>query len=627
MTESDTRKSSAKQTLAIGSDVGNFGIFQVDGDADSAYITQRIIDCCLREDLHAIASQGYASAPPLPLDTIWPALVGQQAELWWQVLHWPGGPIWLPVRRSDHMQPVAALSDGWLRRTAQGVQLEFGAQAWLALLAEGRDEKTRILHEQYVKEAALAVKHRALARSAFAVNAERLAQVLDHPQWSERLLLADQLASYRDHPFYPTARAKTGFDEAALRAYAPEYNPSFELHWLAVPRDQATVSTPVPDFWPRLRELGFDAALESSHAAFPVHPMTWPRLDEFALPDGTLRAQSTYLRVRPSLSVRTVIPLDHPTQHLKLPLLMFTLGALSLRLMRPSSLYDGFWFQRVLNAIRASAPALHDRYVHVDEAHFGHVADSLHLSYLLRVYPSMTERSTPVPVAALCAPMPDGRAFSLHLADRFYAGDVLAWWRDYLDLLCGVHLRLWLAYGFALEANQQNTVIIYSDDAAPRLLMKDNDAGRVYRQRLHNQLPEAEAFGPLHNQRILVPDDTALGQMFCTITLQLNLLAVLECVAEANPALHAPMLGALRQGIVAILQNLQDEGIDTRPAWHLFDAPRLPVKYLLSAGSLLSKDATGATDIQKFYGNSAPNFMVGARRTQSARRRRQGGVR
>jgi siderophore synthetase component len=163
--------------------------------------------------------------------------------------------------------------------------------------------------------------------------------------------------------------------------------------------------------------------------------------------------------------------------------------------------------------------------------------------------------------------------------------------------------------------------------AIQRLLMKDNDAGRVDRQRLHSQLPEADAFGPLHNQRILVPDDTALGQMFCTITLQLNLLAVLECVAEANPALHAPMLGALRQGVVAILQNLQDEGIDTGPAWHLFDAPRLPVKYLLSAGSLLSKDATGATDIQKFYGNSAPNFMLGARRTQSAGRRHQGGVR
>jgi len=626
VTESDTKTSSAKQASATGSNINHFDSFQVDGDADSAYITQRIIDCCLREDLRAIVRQGYASAPPLPLDKIWPKLVGQQTGLWWHVVHWPGGPIWLPVRRSDYMQPLTAISDAWLRQTAQVVQLEFGAQAWLALLAEGLDEKNRALHEQYVDEAALAVKHRGLARSAFAVNAKRLTQALDHPQWSERLLLADQLASYRDHPFYPTARAKTGFDEDALRAYAPEFDPAFELHWLAVPRDQATVSTIVPDFWPRLRALGLDAALESSHAAFPVHPMTWSRLHEFALPDGTLRAPLTYLRVRPSLSVRTVIPIDHPTQHLKLPLLMFTLGALSLRLMRPSSLYDGLWFQRVLNEIRASVPALRDRYVHVDEAHFGHVADSLHLSYLLRVYPYMNEQSTLVPVAALCAPMPDGRPFSLHLVDRFYDGDLLAWWRQYLDLLCDVHLRLWLMYGVALEANQQNSVIIYRHDAAPRLLMKDNDAGRVYRHRLHSQLPQAEAFGPLHNQRILVPDDIALGQMFCTITLQLNLLAVLECVAEANPVLRERMHDALREGLLTILQNLQDEGMDTSPAWRLFDAPTLPVKYLLSAGSLLSKDATGATDIQKFYGNSAPNFMLGVQQTQAARRQLEGGI-
>ena len=34
------------------------------------------------------------------------------------------------------------------------------------------------------------------------------------------------------------------------------------------------------------------------------------------------------------------------------------------------------------------------------------------------------------------------------------------------------------------------------------------------------------------------------------------------------------------------------------------------MKYLLSAGSLLSKRVTGASDINKFYGDSGPNFML-----------------
>ena len=33
------------------------------------------------------------------------------------------------------------------------------------------------------------------------------------------------------------------------------------------------------------------------------------------------------------------------------------------------------------------------------------------------------------------------------------------------------------------------------------------------------------------------------------------------------------------------------------------------MKYLLSASSLLSKQATGASDINKFYGDTGPNFM------------------
>ena len=50
--------------------------------------------------------------------------------------------------------------------------------------------------------------------------------------------------------------------------------------------------------------------------------------------------------------------------------------------------------------------------------------------------------------------------------------------------------------------------------------------------------------------------------------------------------------------------------MDIGPARNLLSAPKLPVKYLLSAGSLLSKRSTGAADIQKFYGDSAPNFML-----------------
>lgn len=582
--------------------------------SDSAYIAWRIIDCCLREDVRGIVRLGHVATPLEAIGLTW---LHAHAELhtpnlWWRIPHLPGGTLWLPVRHSDYMQTISAAGDGWVRETESGVVFENGAESWLALLADGLDEATQALHQRYADEASCATQHRTLSTEAYRSRGDALNQALLHTDWAERALLCDQIASYRDHPFYPTARAKSGFTEADMRAYAPEFDPAFELHWLAVPRDVLTLTTEQPSFWPRLRDLGLPEALQATHVALPVHPLTWSRLedgDAFTLPANTYRAPRTWLRVRPTLSVRTVMPVDYPDHHIKLPLLMCTLGALNLRLIKPSTIYDGHWFERVLNTIAKNDPKLHGRYVHVDESHGGHVDDAKHLAYLVRTYPSLHE-DTLVAVAALCGSMPDGRPFALHLADRFHGGDVIAWWRAYASLLCEVHLRLWLVYGVALEANQQNAVLIYRHGQAPRLLMKDNDAARVLMPRLHARLPQISSLGDVRDERIRVSDDTALARMFCTITLQLDLLAVLEGVAEHAPALREPMYAVLRDNLQDSLQALRAEGIDTTPADALLSAPWLPVKYLLSAGSLLSKQATGATDINKFYGDSGPNFML-----------------
>lgn len=573
--------------------------------ADDAYVTRRIVDACLREDVRRLVTLGTAEIPqPRHLRT-WPH---EAPALWWRVTHLPAGTLWIPVERRDDMQAIGAVSHGWLREAGDTTHYEEGASCWLERIGEGLDDDTVALHRQYAAEAACAAAHRALAREGYALRARHLAEALTHPDDMERALRCDQLASYRDHPFYPTARAKSGFGDDDVRAYAPEFAPTFELCWLAVPRPSLTLTTPTPGFWPTMAEVGLPTDLHASHALVPAHPLTWDRMEGFALPNGSLRAPRRYLAVRPTLSVRTVVPLAHPRWHVKLPLLMRTLGALNLRLIKPSTIYDGHWFERVLRHLGDHDPALRGRYVHVDESHGGHVDDARHLAYIVRAYPP-SDGETLLPVAALCAPMPDGRPFALHVADRFHGGDVMAWWRAYATLLCEVHLRLWLCHGVALESNQQNAVLAYRQGIAPTLVMKDNDAARVRLDRLLASAPALRALGRPRDERILVDDDEALARMFCTITLQLCLLAVLEGVSEHAPALRRPLYAALARIVDATLDALAGDGIDVAPARRLFDAPALPVKYLLSAGSLLSKQATGASDINKFYGDSGPNFM------------------
>ncbi|MCL1559915.1 IucA/IucC family protein [Xanthomonas nasturtii] len=575
--------------------------------ADQRYIATRIIDACLREDLRGIATRGTATTPGPAVLAVWtdPSPV----EGWWRIAHVPGGTLWLPIHRQGTLQDISACGDSWIVQTPEGAHVERGAHAWLQRMSAELDAETQQLHRAYAEEADCAAAHRGLARQAYHAQAPALINALQHADAAERAYRCDQLASYRDHPFYPTARAKAGLDAAELRHYAPEFAPTFALRWLAIPQALAQcTSAPPAELWPDFVSLGLPAELAATHVAWPVHPLVWERLEQegFALPNGVLRAPQPWLEVRPTLSVRTLVPLQHPQLHLKLPIPMRTLGALNLRLIKPSTLYDGHWLERALRNIDARDPALRGRCVFVDEAHGGHVGETRHLAYLVRRYPPLDD-ATLVPVAALCAPMPDGRPMALHLAERFAHGDVLQWWRDYTELLLAVHLRLWLGYGIALEANQQNSVLVYAQGSPVRLLMKDNDAARIALPQLRAALPAVDASGPLQDARIAVDDAQALAQMFCTIVLQLDLQAVLEGLAEWQPALRAPLYAQLQTQFASTLAQLESDGIDTGPARRLLAAPRLPVKYLLSAGSLLSKQRTGATDINKFYGDSAPN--------------------
>ena len=225
----------------------------------------------------------------------------------------------------------------------------------------------------YIEEADCAVEHRRLCDQAYAARVEDITGVLDEPEWGKRQLGIDRLASYLDHPFYPTARAKSGFNAQALERYAPEFAPRFRLNWLAVPKATLERTSPPPSSWPSFDELGLEPNLQSTHALIPVHPLTWPELDRFGIPDGSVRAPRCALEVEPTLSVRTVAPIEHPREHIKLPLLVRTLGARNLRLIKPSTLYDGHLFQTILQTLAASDSELGSRYLHVDEQHGAHV--------------------------------------------------------------------------------------------------------------------------------------------------------------------------------------------------------------------------------------------------------------
>nr|WP_225877359.1 IucA/IucC family protein [Streptomyces resistomycificus] len=416
----------------------------------------------------------------------------------------------------------------------------------------------------------------------------------------------DALAARLDHPVYPTARGRSGLTEDQLRSYAPEFHPQFALRWIALPRDAVSLTGTLPPLWPTPATLGLPE-VERTHVALPVHPLTvGAPLDEALrstnLAGGALLADTAHLDVVPTLSMRTVATTADPSLHLKLPLATSTLGLRNKRCIKPGTLVDGAAGQRLLEAVVAREPRFRDSVLHADETTYAHAGHEL-LAVLCRRHPAGLDDSVIVPMAALLAAAPDGRPVIDHLADRFHAGDPLALLDACLTLLFDWQTTLF-GYGIALESHQQNISLVLRPGSL-RLLFKDNDGPRVNSARLDAVLPGPWGFD---DPRTFAPDDTPVADLFATVTVHLCAGAYAFGLARQGRAPLPVLLGLVRDRLAEAVGRLGGEAGDVLRA-RVLDAPELPVKAMVSAGTLLSKQRSGAADINKHY-TTGPNYLL-----------------
>ncbi|MFE2721170.1 IucA/IucC family protein [Kitasatospora sp. NPDC059327] len=539
-----------------------------------------------------------------------------------------------PQDRADGRWLVAAETGLALPVTAEGFQSEYAARLPLLELAG------RPLAGLDAVLAALTGLAEAEDRPGWAAFAEECRQTLatmelhertragthtaltdlygaDPAHWSgpAAALGHDTLAAHLDHPVYPTARGRSGLTEPQLRSYAPEFHPAFELRWLAVPAGALTAhgTRPLPSWWPTPSWLGLDlAGGDAAWATLPVHPLTVGEplagaLRSVGLEDRAVLAAKPYLTVVPTLSMRTVAVADDPGHHLKLPLATATLGRLNRRTIKPGTLLDGAAGQRLFEAVLAREPRFAGRILHADEQSWAHAGHEL-LAVLLRRQPAGAglEHAVTVPLAALLAPAPGGRLVIDHLADRFHGGDPVALYDAVLEPLLDWQATLF-GYGIALESHQQNTSLVFDEDGGLRLLYKDDDGPRVHTGRLAATLGEhALAEAGFDDARIPGPEDGPLTDLFATVTGHLCAGALAFGLAAHGRAELGDLLALLRGRLTAATDRIGPAGEPLRAA--LLDADRLPVKAMVTAGTLLTKQRSGAADINKHY-TDGPNYL------------------
>ncbi|MHC5700118.1 IucA/IucC family protein [Streptomyces tirandamycinicus] len=571
--------------------------------AAGAELLLRVLSALLREDVVGLRSRGRPVERP---DGTWLRMAA------------PGpGALLLPVRE-DGFQCTWQAREPLLRREPDGVDLT-DTDAVLAELRSLAPPVDRAGFDAFAEECRRALAavtlHHATEEEVLRTLAER--HGADPADWTGLPggLALDTLAARLDHPVYPTARGRSGLGGAALRAYAPEFHPRFALRWLAVPREDVTAVGRLPG--PAPSALGL-SGLDDSHVALPVHPLTaaGPLGDAVraaGLEGRAVPAPRARLDVVPTLSMRTVALAARPGIHLKLPLATSTLGRLNRRTIKPGTLSDGATVQRLLQAVTAREPRFRDTVLHADETRFAHAGHEL-LAVLLRRQPAGLDGCAVVPMAALLARAPGGRLVVDHLADRYHAGDPVALLDAVLTLLLDFQTTLF-GYGIALESHQQNvSLVLDATGRNPRLrlLLKDNDGPRVHGERLRAALgADAPGPGDFDDPRILTDGDGPLADLFTTVTVHLCAGAYAFGLARHGRAPLDRLLRLVRDRLAEAVERLGtgpgEPGAVLRA--RVLDAPALPVKAMVTAGTLLAKERSGASDINKHY-TTGPNYLL-----------------
>lgn len=686
---------------------------------EDSYLRQRVLDALLREDVRGCVSQAtLAGAEQL---AGYPGAWGRPAGAQWLRLpHIQGGVLWIPVQPAHFMQQWRSTAAPLLWQEGMRYTELLTLDHILECFGRGLAGEGQAMYGAFAAECRLALEHRRIADA----ERERWFGQLRAPGpsgrdapgpghggtngWHAALLHYDRLASFHDHPLYPTARARQGFDRAALEAYGPESQQAFQLRWVALPRGMVSSSgdagpAPVlPPLWPVFADVGLAPELDASHVLLPVHPYAWGGQLDAALAASGLAAHAIaaplpWLTVASTLSVRTVALLEAPGWHIKLPLaprmppapardaapgvpassapssasglppssapstasglpVMSGLASTSampasasfppVSSMRPTSgmpsvsgfsspsvmpaapdgrhacflaadaMRDCRRVQALLGAVAAREPAYARRVLLAGEGSGAHAGRGALVGYALRRYPEAALRgSDVVAVASLAAAAPQGGLVAQQLAARHYGGDLLAFFDDYLELTLGWHLTLWLRYGVALSATQQNTLLVLADgdSGTPRLrlLVRNGASARVHSGALARRWPQlaavfadlplamlpdtppatrpatrpdapqpgatagkipvppAEAAGQaaaVPASPVEVAGDMPLARLFVTCTLQWNVGVLAERYADALKTEPAALHRRVRACVENVLARLAAEGEDTAPA-------------------------------------------------------------
>ncbi|AFL50978.1 siderophore synthetase component [Sinorhizobium fredii] len=356
----------------------------------------------------------------------------------------------------------------------------------------------------------------------------------------------DQWGALEGHPFYPTWKAKPGLPPEDVAALSPEFGARVSLRIAALRSNWAYVekmphvgsysewfAENFPDLW-RDWTKGLKARGKSPGDWLPLPVHAW-HLEHFVrrefapeIEAGVFDPDGPEIATLPSMSFRTMLPeTEAPRPFIKLPVAIWMTS--EQRTLQGKSIHMGPRLSTLISEILSKEDDLRSELeIFIEELgailHHPDTGDEHPGRFLSVVYRNTDALARkdgllPVTVAALLTASPlDGRPLICELIAR--NGDeceaaVAAFFRAYTRIVVRPALAMYLLYGIAFEAHQQNSTILFDKGGLPRkLLIRDFGDGRSFAPLFKERGYELEPFSRKGILPTTFDDDIALVRSF-----------------------------------------------------------------------------------------------------------------
>ncbi len=468
-------------------------------------------------------------------------------------------------------------------------------------------------------------------RRTAAFITERRKHLADEPD----LFLAAEQALVLGHPLHPTPKSREGLTEAEAQLYSPELRCSFPLHWMAAaPSVLATDSA-----WtergrlvsaPRLtaRLAGAGLPLPDGHTALPLHP--WQVREVLHRPETTALLEAGLLQNlgthgspwHPTSSVRTVHRSNSPAM-LKLSLGLRITNSRRENLRK--ELHRGVEVHRLLRSgLSKQWQAAHPGFdILRDPAWIGLDGPDGNpvpgLDVVIRHNPFSPDDDasciaglvSPRPRAPLSAAEADRHAdrpvlrsrlaeVVTRLADRTGRprGTVAAeWFLRYLEQVVRPVLWLDAEAGIALEAHQQNTLLLLDGEGWPVGGRYRDNQGYCFRESRRAEL-DARLPGIGEDSDTFVSDEVT-DERFAYYLAINNVLGVIGAFGSQHLADERLLLAAFRGFLIDVASG--PDRLRTTLPTRLLDSPVLRCKANLLTRVHGLDELVGPVDTQSVY--------------------------